>query len=118
MRTRKMNTRITFFSERGGQNEDGEVISPIRKNLYTCWAEVAKASLKDFQEGARQAANKRAKGLLEATDVKSFYIRHNPERPFDNADHVEYKGFEYDIIGIQPDEASHDVDMVTVSRRI
>ena len=41
MITRKMNHRVTFFREVGGQNEDGEVVSPIRENLYTCWAEIA-----------------------------------------------------------------------------
>ena len=41
MITRKMNHRVTFFREVGGQNEDGEVVSPIRENLYTCCAEIA-----------------------------------------------------------------------------
>ena len=69
MITRKMNHRVTFFREIGGQNEDGEVISPSRKNLYTCWAEVAKTSLRDFQEGANQTANKKAKGIVSSTFV-------------------------------------------------
>ena len=31
MITRKMNHRVTFFREVGGQNEGGEVISPIQQ---------------------------------------------------------------------------------------
>ena len=49
MITRKMNTRITIFSKTGGQNEDGEVIAGIRNDVYSCWAEVAKTSVKDFK---------------------------------------------------------------------
>lgn len=106
MITRKMNHRVTFFREAGGQNEDGEVVSPSRKNLYTCWAEVAKTSLKDFQEGANQTANKKAKGIVSSSELKTLYIRHNPERPFDSSDHVEFNGFEYDIVSVDVDESS------------
>ncbi len=84
MITRKMNHRVTFFREVGGQNEDGEVISPSRKNLYTCWAEVAKTSLK---------------------------------RPFDSSDHVEFNGFEYDIVSVDVDESSFDMDKIGIKRR-
>ena len=106
MITRKMNHRVTFFREIGGQNEDGEVISPIRENLYTCWAEVAKTSLKDFQEGANQTANKKAKGIVSSNELKTLYVRHHPRRPFDSSDHVEFNGFDYDIVSIDVDESS------------
>lgn len=118
MRTREMKTRITFFSEKGGQNEDGEVISPVRKDLYTCWAEVVRTSLKDFQEGAKQSTNKRAKGVIEAEEIKTFYIRHHPKAPFDSSAHVEYNGKEYDIVAIDADENSFDCDKIIVKRRI
>ncbi|MCK1215752.1 phage head completion protein, partial [Streptococcus uberis] len=49
MITRKMNQRITFFSLSGGQNEDGEVLDAVRKDLYTCWTEVLKTQLRDFK---------------------------------------------------------------------
>ena len=50
MRTRNMNVRITFFKKVGGQNEDGEVLDFERKDLYSCWSEVSKTSIKDFRE--------------------------------------------------------------------
>ena len=118
MRTRKMNARITFFSEQGGQNEDGKVIAPVRKDLYTCWAEVVRTFLKDFQEGAKQSTNKRAKGMIETEEVKTFYIRHYPKAPFDSSSHVEFNGKEYDIIAIDADENSFDCDKIIVKRRI
>lgn len=117
MITRKMNQRVTFFREVGGQNEDGEVISPIREKLYTCWGEVAKTSLKDFQEGANQTANKKAKGIVSSSELKTLYIRHHPRRPFDSSDHVEFNGFEYDIVSIDVDESSFDMDKISIKRR-
>ena len=117
MITRKMNHRVTFFREVGGQNEDGEVVSPSRKNLYTSWAEVAKTSLKDFQEGANQTANKKAKGIVSSSELKTLYIRHNPQRPFDSSDHVEFNGFEYDIVSVDVDESSFDMDKISIKRR-
>lgn len=117
MITRKMNQRVTFFREVGGQNEDGEVISPIREKLYTCWGEVAKTSLKDFQEGANQTANKKAKGIVSSSELKTLYIRHHPRRPFDSSDHVEFNGFEYDIVSIDVDESSFDMDKISIRRR-
>lgn len=117
MITRKMNHRVTFFREVGGQNEDGEVTSPIRENLYTCWAEVAKTSLKDFQEGANQTANKKAKGIVSSSELKTLYVRHHPRRPFDSSDHVEFNGFEYDIVSVDVDESSFDMDKISIKRR-
>lgn len=117
MITRKMNQRVTFFREVGGQNEDGEVISPIRENLYTCWTEVAKTSLKDFQEGANQTANKKAKGIVSSSELKTLYVRHHPRRPFDSSDHIEFNGFEYDIVSIDVDESSFDMDKISIKRR-
>lgn len=117
MITRKMKHRVTFFREVGGQNEDGEVISPIRENLYTCWAEVAKTFLKDFQEGANQTANKKAKGIVSSSELKTLYVRHHPRCPFDSSDHVEFNGFDYDIVSIDPDESSFDMDKISIKRR-
>ena len=102
MITRKMNHRVTFFREVGGQNEDGEVVSPSRKNLYTCWAEVAKTSLR---------------GIVSSSELKTLYIRHNPQRPFDSSDHVEFNGFEYDIVSVDVDESSFDMDKISIKRR-
>nr|DAW78191.1 MAG TPA: Putative head tail adaptor [Caudoviricetes sp.] len=117
MITRKMNHRVTFFREIGGQNEDGEVISPIREDLYTCWCEIAKTSLKDFQEGANRTASDKAKGVLSSAELKTLYVRHHPRRPFDSSDHVELSGVEYDIVSVDSDESSFDMDKVSIKRR-
>ena len=98
MRTRKMNVRITFFQRVGGQNEDGEVLDFERKDLYTCWAEVSKTSIKDFRENA--------------TVTKAFLIRHLPKLPFDNSCFVEFDGNEYQIIAIERDYVSKEIDLI------
>ena len=115
MITRKMNHRVTFFREIGGQNEDGEVIPPSRKNLYTC-CEVAKTSLKDFQEGAgTKQPTRKLKGLFPSSELKTLYIRHNPERPFDSSDHVEFNGFEWDIVSV--DATNHRLTWIKSALR-
>ena len=81
MRTRKMNVRITFFQKVGGQNEDGEVLDFEKKNLYSCWAEISKTTIKDFRESATVT---KASGLSEHNDTKTFLIRHLPKLPFHN----------------------------------
>jgi len=75
-----MNVRITFFKKVGGQNEDGEVLDFERKDLYSCWAEVSKTTIKDFRETATVTT---ASGLSEHKDAKTFLIRHLPKLPFD-----------------------------------
>ena len=83
----------------------------------TCWTEVAKTSLKDFQEVANQTANKKAKGIVSSSELKTLYVRHHPRRPFDSSDHVEFNGFEYDIVSIDVDESSFDMDKISIKRR-
>lgn len=109
MRTRKMNVRITFFQKVGGQNEDGEVLDFGRKDLYTCWAEVPKTSIKDFRENATVT---KAGGLVEHKDTKTFLIRHLPKLPFDNSCFVEFDGNEYQIDAIERDHENKEMDLI------
>lgn len=109
MRTRKMNVRITFFQKVGGQNEDGEVLDFERKDLYTCWAEVPKTSIKDFRKSATVT---KAGGLVEHKDTKTFLIRHLPKLPFDNSCFVEFDGNEYQIDAIERDHENKEIDLI------
>lgn len=102
-----MNVRITIFSQSGGQNEDGEVISAIRKDLYTCWAEVLKTQLRDFNY---QSKFQNASNLPANKDTKVFLIRYNPELFFDNTMFVEFKGRVYKIDKI---ESGKDITMIS-----
>ena len=118
MRTRHMNVRITFYKLEGGQNEDGEVVAPIREDLYTCWAEVLKNSIKDYREGNRATnASSRAQGILEHKDEKVFLIRHRPKLLFDNSCFIEFDGKEYKITSIERDYSYRDTDIISAERK-
>lgn len=105
-----MNTRITIYTKIGGQNADGEVVDPVRKNIFTCWAEVAKTSVRDFQ--VKSNAKEGIDGLANNRDVKKFLVRYIPEAPFDNSMFIEFNGFEYKITNIEVDYASKDMIMI------
>ena len=109
MRTRKMNVRITFFQKVGGQNEDGEVLEFEKKDLYSCWAEISKTTIKDVRESATVT---KASGLSEHKDSKTFLIRHLPKLPFDNSCFVEFGGNEYQIIAIERDYSNKEIDLI------
>ena len=111
MNTRKMNTRITIFEKIGGQNEDGEVIDGIRKDVYSCWAEVSKTSIKDFK-AANKTSTDSQNSLESVQDIKVFLIRYLPNIPFDNSMYLEFNGFEYRIVEIEIDYASKEIIMI------
>lgn len=115
MRTRKMNTRITFFEKSGGQNEDGEVVDSICKKILTCWAEVSKTTVRDFRESSSGRQTDYAE-LSQAKDTKVFLIRYIPNVPFDNSMFVEFNGLEYRIVDVEIDYASKDMIMVKAVR--
>ena len=109
MRTRNMNVRITFFQRVGGQNEDGEVLDFERKDLYTCWAEIPKTTIKDFRKNETIT---KTSGLSEHKDTKTFLIRHLPKLPFDNSCFVEFDGNEYQIDAIERDHENKEMDLI------
>lgn len=110
MFTRKMNTRITIFKRVGGQNEDGEIVDSIRKNILTCWAEVLQTKIRDFQ--AKTKEKEGTDGLVSSRDIKKFIIRYIPNVPFDNSMFIEFNGLEYKITNVEVDYATKDVIMI------
>ena len=120
MITRRMNTRITIFSKTGGQNEDGEVVNGIRKDVYSCWAEVAKTSVKDFKIGGKsyigELSQDGQKPLDSYKDTKVFIIRYHPRPPFDNSMFVDFYGQEYKINELEIDYASKETILIKAVR--
>lgn len=120
MITRRMNTRITIFSKNGGQNEDGEVVNSIRKDVYSCWAEVAKTSVKDFKTGGKsyigELSQDGQKPLESYKDTKVFIIRYHPRPPFDNSMFVDFNGQEYKINELEIDYASKETILIKAVR--
>lgn len=114
MITRKMNQRITFFTLIGGQNDDGEVLESVRKNVWSCWAEVSKTSVKDFR--AKTGISDSIENMMASTDTKVFLIRYLPNLPFDNSMHIDFEGRDYKIIAIEIDYANKEMIMVKGAR--
>lgn len=114
MITRKMNKRITFFKRVGGQNEDGEVVQPQRVDVVTCWSEVKKTSVKDFQRTSQ--AQNGSDGLQNSLDSKVFLIRYVPKFPIDTSMFVDFNGLEYKITSIEVDYSGKEMIMVRGER--
>lgn len=110
MITWKMNVRITIFNQTGGQNEDGEVVDNIREDLYTCWAEVIKTQLRDFNY---QSKFQNASDLPTNKDTKTFLIRYNPKLSIDNTMFVDFNKRIYKIDKIELDESGKDITMIS-----
>lgn len=120
MITRRMNTRITIFSKTGGQNEDGEVVDSVRNDVYSCWAEVSKTSVKDFKTGGKsyigELSQDGQKPLESYKDTKVFIIRYHPRPPFDNSMFIDFNGMEYRITEIEIDYATKETILIKATR--
>ena len=106
MITRKMNQRITIYSVSGGQNDDGEVVDSVRKDLYTCWAEALKTQLRDFKLQANDS-------LDNSKTTKVFLIRYNPKIKIDNTMFVEHNSIAYKIDKVESNESDKDMTMIS-----
>ena len=108
MKTRFMNERITFFEYRGGM-KDGQVIPKKRSDLFSCWCEVSKATIKEFQE--RKSVSGESK-LQKSCDTKVFAIRHQQKMQLTSTMLIDFKGAEYKIIDVENDYLRKDILLV------
>lgn len=111
-----MNERIVIYAKQGGQNEDGEVVDSIRKDVLSCWTEVQKTTVKDFKTGGKTyvgALSQNGINPLESfKDVKVFIIRYHPNTKIDNSMYIDFRGLEYKITRIEIDYASKEIIML------
>lgn len=111
MITRNMNERITFFTKRDGQNEEGEVVSGIKKILFTCWAEVSKATVKEFRE--RTSQELAGGGITKRKDTIIFNIRYQQKQLVDSTMMIDFRGKEYEILNVETDFMRKDFSMIS-----
>lgn len=111
MITRSMNVRITFYELKGGQSEDGDVVTPERSDVLTCWAEVKKTTVKEFQK--QSSAMNSTDGLTKNKDSKTFLIRSLQKKPLDSSMFIDFKGKQYKIVNFEEDYAKQDMTMVS-----
>ncbi|MCO8200934.1 head-tail adaptor protein [Streptococcus suis] len=98
-----MNERITFFSRTAGQNEDGEVVDTVRKDVYSCWTEISGTTIKDFRT---------VSGIETGKDSKTFIIQYHPRPPFDTSMYIDFRKAVYKITEIHVDYAGKDYILV------
>lgn len=109
MRTRHLNNRMTFFVLEDKKNGDGELIKNIKKELFSCWCEVSKATVKEFKERTISAKNGE---LQKRRATKNFFIRYQQQEAIDTAMMIEFKGKTYKVIDTEPDEKNFDYLMI------
>ena len=107
MITRKMNERIEFYTVEDVKDENGDS-TPVETTLFSCWAEVAKATTKEF----RDRANNHIDGVGKRKETRVFYIRFRTD--VDSAYFVNWQGKKFAIKDIEEDWQSKDMLMVSV----
>lgn len=105
--TRKMNQRISFLSNEQTQNDDGDLIN-VPKVHFACWAEVPKATTKEF----RDRETNKIEEIQKRKKIVVFYIRKRKE-PIDTAWEITWRGNSYRIKAVEDDWQSLDMDMIS-----
>lgn len=110
MQTRNMNARIKFFNYKSGQNEDGEIVEKQeKKEHFTCWAEVNKATMKEFKERTESVD----KGHLQKRrDTRIFGIRYQQKVEPTSAMMIDFKEKTYSIIDMEIDYKNYDMLLI------
>lgn len=106
MITRKMNERITFFERKNVKDENGDLIEKD-EDLFSCWAEVPKATTKEFRDRSSEGIESIQKRKIR----KVFYIRFRTD--VDTELFVNWRGTKYQVIDSEEDWQSKDMLMVT-----
>lgn len=105
MITRKMNERITFFVLDLMKDENGDPTN-VRRDLFSCWSEIAKATTKEFRDRSTDSIESIAKRRV----LKTFYIRFRTD--VDSEQYIDWRGNIYQVIDTEPDWRSKDMLMV------
>ncbi|MFZ4352979.1 phage head closure protein [Enterococcus gallinarum] len=107
MIARKLNERITFFERKSKKDDNGDSYQ-IDEDLFSCWAEVAKSTTKEF----RGRSNDKIEDLKKRRNKKTLYLRFRTD--VDSGMLVKWRSHEYKVIDLEEDWQSKDMLMVTV----
>lgn len=107
MITRKMNERIEFYTVEDVKDENGDS-TQVETTLFLCWAEVAKATTKEFRDRTINHIDEPEK----RKETRVFYIRFRTD--VDSAYFVNWRGKKYQVKDIEEDWQSKDMLMVSV----
>lgn len=110
MITKHMNERITVFKNSVGKNDDGEVVDKVRKDLFSCWAEIPKATVKEFRSRSNQEVGE---SIQKRKNVISFNIRYRQKETVDTSMLIEFSGDIFQIIDVETDYMRKDFSMIS-----
>lgn len=110
MITKNMTERITIYKKTKGRNEDGEVVDGVRKDLFTCWAEAQKATVKEFRSRNDLEAGE---SLQKRKNTINFNIRYQQEEDVDSSMLIEFRGKTFQIIDVETDYMRKDFSMIS-----
>jgi SPP1 family predicted phage head-tail adaptor len=102
-----MNERIEFYTVEDVKDENGDS-TQVETTLFLCWAEVAKATTKEF----RDRTINHIEGLEKRKERRVFYIRFRTD--IDTSYFVKWRDKRYQINEIEEDWQSKDMLMVSV----
>ncbi len=105
MITRKLNERIEFFERKTIKDDNGDPIE-IDKVLFSCWAEVPKATTKEF----RDRKTDDIENIKKRRNKRTFYIRFRTD--VDSGMLVKWRGVIYKVTETEEDWQSKDMLML------
>lgn len=104
-----MNERIEFYETKPVKNENGDYKN-VDTVLFSCWAEVAKATTKEF----KNRSTEKIQEIEKRKNVRVFYIRHQQKIPVDTGMKVKWRDKKYLVEDTEEDWRSKDMLMVSV----
>lgn len=107
MFTRNLNERIFFIEYKKEKDQNGDLIKKEKERFF-CWAEVAKATTKEF----RNRSTDKIDELKKRRNKRTFYIRFRKE--IEDEKYIKWRDRVYRIIDIEEDWQSKDMLMITV----
>lgn len=93
-----------------GQNDDGEVVDNIRKDLFSCWTEVQKATVKEFRSRTNQDEGE---GIQKRKNAIAFNIRFRQKETIDTSMLIDFRGYIFQIIDVETDYMKKDFSMIS-----
>lgn len=101
MRLTHMTERIEFLSNKEVQNEDGVMVPQNNVVVFSCWAEVLNTPIREFKDATTKVGNRK--------ESPNFAIKFELQRLIDSTWKVRWRGYVYEITGIDEDFDKRDL---------
>lgn len=106
-----MNQRITFFKVVKAKNSDGELEANYCKIIFSCWAEIPKAKIKEFKE--RTSMELAGEGIQKKKEQLIFLIRYHSRQLIDTTMKIAFESNAYEITDVEIDHAYKEFNQIS-----